>query len=283
MPSVNLIALTSDNRLIGFNSRTPGTTVGFTMTGLAAGDVLRGIDFRFEPDTTDAANPGTNTTRGLYALASNGGTQQLYTIVVSGTTATATAVGARLDLATTGTVFGFDFNPDVDRIRVVEANQNRDARLNPNTGANVDDPAIEGSFDGDITYDSTDANTGQNPDAVGAAYNNVDQDQNTSTTLYVLDANRNTLTVQGRAEDPATAEVEFVSPNAGRLFTVGQLSIDINENTGFDISPSGNAAFVASGGRIYGIGVAPGAGRGVTTGGARLRGNNNIIGLAATS
>lgn len=279
LPSVNLVGLTDSNQLIAFNSRTPGTTVALTLSGLTSGDTLRGIDFRFNPPTniTDA-----NATRSLYALGTSGFTQQLYSVAINGSTATATAVGARLNLATAGTVYGFDFNPTVDRIRVVESVGHRDVRLNPNTGANVDDPTIAGTFDGDVVYDPTDVNAGTSPNSVGAAYNNVDQDPATGTTLYVLDATRNTLTTQGRAAD-ATTGTAAVSPNSGRLFTVGQLSIDIDDNTGFDISPNGNAAIVVSGGRVYGIAIAPGAGRGATTGGAKLRGNANIIGVAAVS
>ncbi len=288
LPSVNLTALTSDNRLLTFNSRTPGTSTTVAISGLTAGDTLRAIDFRFTPASTIADFNGNSA---LYAIGQNGTSQQLYTLTVAGAAATATTVGARFDLigaSPAATSFGFDFNPTVDRIRVVEPTSNRNFRLNPNTGAFVDGDAATAGLqpDGVIAYDATDANAGQNPDAVGAAYANPDADAATGTTLYVVDAARNTLAIQGRPDDPATVGIdETVSPNSGRLFTVGNLGVNIDEDSGFDISPSGNAAFLSSGRRIFGITIAPGAGRGSLQGGASVSapGNSRVIGLAATS
>ena len=54
--------------------------------------------------------------------------------VVSPLTGAATAVGGPFTPALSGTVFGFDFNPTVDRIRVV-SDTGQNLRLNPDTGA----------------------------------------------------------------------------------------------------------------------------------------------------
>ncbi|HEX9998704.1 MAG TPA: DUF4394 domain-containing protein [Abditibacterium sp.] len=287
LPSVPLVALTLDNRLITFNARTPGTSTIVTVGGLTTGDILRAIDFRFAAPSTIAGNGQT----GLYAIGRNNNTQQLYRLAISGSTATATPVGARFRLITTSpiaTSFGFDFNPTVDRIRLIEPVANRNLRLNPNAadGASpvVDSNATaEGTQpDGTLSYAASDANNGDNPDAVGAAYTNADADATTGTTLYVLDAAQNTLAIQGRADDPATVGVdETVSPNSGTLFTVANLGIDITADTGFDISPTGNAAFISNGNRIYGVSLTSGA----VVGGASVADplGTAIIGLAASS
>ena len=65
----------------------------------------------------------------------------------------ATPVGTTdidLDLGTDVNVIGFDFNPTVDRIRVVSSND-RNYRLNPNTGAIA-------FIDTNLAYAATDPN-----------------------------------------------------------------------------------------------------------------------------
>jgi len=108
------------------------TYVPSTITGLTAGQVLVGIDYR--------PNNGL-----LYGLGYNSatGATQLYTIApgASGMASVATPVNATpivLDLgnASAGNSskrIGFDFNPAADRIRVVSTN-GRNYRLNPNSG-----------------------------------------------------------------------------------------------------------------------------------------------------
>ena len=77
------------------------------VTGLQSNETLLGIDFR--PATGE-----------LYGL---GSTSRLYK--VDPTTAVATAVGGQFSRCLSGFSFGFDFNPVIDRIRVVsETNQN---------------------------------------------------------------------------------------------------------------------------------------------------------------
>ncbi len=280
---VNLTALTNDNRLVTFNARTPRTSTLVTISGLTSGDSLRGIDNRF---TSVPTTPPADGNTGLYSIGQNGTTQQLYRLAVTGNTATATAIGARFSLtpaAPAAAAFGFDFNPTVDRIRVIEPTANRDIRLNPNTGAQVDGDADTTNGvqpDGVITYDASDVNAGKDPDAVGAAYTNPDADIATGTALYVLDSKNDTLSIQGRVDDPATPANEAVGPNLGRLFTVGNLGINLQTDSGFDISPSGNAAFLSNGNQIYGLNLATGgiSGGDIVTGlGVR------IIGIAVTS
>ena len=113
------------------------------ITGITAGQVLVGIDYR--------SNNGL-----LYGLGYNTstGATQLYTIVpgASGMASVATAVNTTpivLPLGNTTATgsnlrIGFDFNPAADRIRVVSTN-GRNYRLNPNTGGLV-------AADGNLAY-----------------------------------------------------------------------------------------------------------------------------------
>ena len=176
------------------------------ITGLQRNERILGIDFR----------PATGQ---LYGLGSS---SRLY--LIDKNTAAATQVGKRFVIPLTGTSFGFDFNPTVDRIRVTsDADQN--LRLNPNNGAVVDfNPGTTNvEADGNLTYGD-----GSNPSIGGSAYINNDTDPNTGTVLYNIDTVRDTLVTQGTTNGT-------VSPNSGQLFTVGSLEADATYTVGFDI------------------------------------------------
>lgn len=216
-----VFAVTAGNNLISFNQFTPGVLLSgpTAVTGLAAGENITGIDFR----------PKTGV---LYALTD---ASTIYTItlgVTGGTqTATAAAVGAAFTPAVTGSV-GFDFNPAVDRIRVVnDADQN--LRVNPDTGVVVVTPAP----DTNLAYVAGDANAGTNPNVVASAYTNNFSGASV-TTLYGIDSGTDSLVLQGSINGTPN------SPNLGGLTTVGALGtgIDTNDQVGFDIvNPSGLA------------------------------------------
>ena len=110
-----IVGVTSTNVLLFFDSATPGTTSSVTVTGLVGGDTIRAIDRR----------PVNGV---LYALGSG---SRLYSINTA--TGAATQVGSDGAFTLSGTAFGFDFNPTVDRIRVT-SNIGQDLRLNPNDG-----------------------------------------------------------------------------------------------------------------------------------------------------
>ncbi len=210
----NVFAVTMDNTLVSFNPGAPGVINGTrAISGLAAGESIVGIDFR----------PATGQ---LYAL-----TDASRVYVVNTANGIATAVNATpFTPALNGQSFGVDFNPVPDRIRVVsDADQN--LRLNPNNGA------VAG-VDGALAYATGDANAGQNPNIVGAAYTNNFLGA-TTTTLYVIDHERNTLATQGSIGGSP------VSPNTGQTFTVGSLGVDPNGILGFDISSESGAAFAS--------------------------------------
>lgn len=199
-----LYAVTVTNRLISFSSLNPCRTLtSQRVTGLQGHERVLGIDFR----------PATGQ---LYAL---GSTSRLY--VINPATALATPVSTQPFTATLqGAAFGFDFNPTVDRIRVV-SNTGQNLRLHPDTGAVA-------AVDGNLAYAALDQNAGAQPSVVGAGYTNPDKDPNTGTTLYDIDAALDLLATQN-------------PPNAGTLNTVGGLGVNANRLTGFDISISGLA------------------------------------------
>src|SRR5688572_1261583 len=122
-----VVALAANNQLLQFSVSSPNSIISATtVTGLKAGDSLVGIDYR-------PANGQ------LYALAANGALGRIYTI--NPLTGAASAVGAGFALpqsagAGAGKDYGFDFNPTVDRIRVV-ADSRDNFRAHPDTGAAV--------------------------------------------------------------------------------------------------------------------------------------------------
>jgi len=193
--------------LVSFDSATPNvvTTIG-AITGIAAGQTLRGIDFR--PATGD-----------LYALSSNGAAAQLYTIDL--TTGVASAVGAALTLTgNTSTRISLDFNPVVDRLRIVTGT-GQNYRANVDTGA--------------LTQD-TDITPGP-PLISGIAYSNNFAGA-TQTTLYAYDfLLDNVGTIGGINGVP--------SPNGGLFNVIGGSGIvTFNAGLGFDISGATGTAYV---------------------------------------
>lgn len=129
----------------------------------------------------------------------------MYTLNTS--TAVATAIGAGpITLASDMVKVGFDFNPTVDRIRVVGAN-NANYRLHPVTGAIA-------ATDMNLAFAPGDINAGVNP-AVGAVAYTNSFNGTTTTTLYNYDDSLNVLTTQ-------------IPPNNGVLNTIGISGITVN-------------------------------------------------------
>ncbi|SFQ50730.1 DUF4394 domain-containing protein [Hymenobacter arizonensis] len=173
--------------------------VATPISGVAAGQRLVGMDYR--PNTGE-----------LYALGYNAtnGEARLYRL--NPTTGVSTAVGTGpVTLALGGPTerIGFDFNPTVDRIRVVSSN-NANYRLNPNTGGVA-------AQDGALAYRTAgDANLGKDPLVSAVAYTNS-YIGSTSTTLYDIDT-RPTV-------GPGILATQ-IPPNDGSLNTVGALTLD---------------------------------------------------------
>lgn len=215
-----LYGVTDRGQLVTLHSDSPGVFRATTpITGLLGSDRITAIDVR----------PSTGT---LYGLSSD---SRLYTIAVR--TGRATPVGGpfgrRLGLQDAG----FDFNPTVDKIRVVTG-FGRNLRLDPITGQVVDgDAAMTGvQDDRDLSYEANDRGAGSQPLVAASAYTN-NQAGAASTQLFGIDTRRDTLVLQ----DP---------PNDGVLSTVGSLRVNAGGAVGFDVAEDGRAyASFASRGR----------------------------------
>jgi hypothetical protein len=192
-PDQTIYALSADNRLLTLKANNPSAATGTAIMGLQTGETIVGIDFR----------PATGQ---LYGVSSG---SRIYTI--NTTTAMAMPVGATaFTPALTGNTVGFDFNPTVDRIRLVNS-VGQNLRLHPETGAVA---VVDGNTNGPITAGVT-----------AAAYNNNKAGVLT-TALFVLDAATDKLYKQ----DP---------PNNGTLVAVGDLGYNVEQIGGFDIGPNG--------------------------------------------
>jgi hypothetical protein len=190
--------------LISFDSSSPSNLQSASfVAGLQPNETIVGIDFR----------PATGQ---LYGL---GSTSRLYTI--NTTTGAATPVAASFVPTLNGFSFGFDFNPSIDRIRVV-SETNTNYVLNPN-----------GAFQAagtPVFYGPADPNFGVDPNVVSSAYSNNIANALT-TQLYGIDTGLNILVTQANS--------------AGTLGTVGPLGLDPAAAGGFDISGATGTAYAA--------------------------------------
>lgn len=218
-------AVTTGNLLVRFNAGQPQKLLSSRpLTGLLPGDTLLGIDYRVAKGQ-------------LFGLGASG---QLYRIDTR--SATATAVGTPNALPKEGaTEWGVDFNPTVDRIRVVN-DAGFNLRLHPDTGAIVDgnpnEPGVQ--LDGRLAYDTADVNAGKAASLVAAGYT-YNKDNDKITTNYALDGRLGLLVHQGSKEGVQPV----VSPNTGRLYTVGSLGIGSFQRATLDISDLSNTAYSA--------------------------------------
>lgn len=205
-----VFGVTQQDILVTWDSATPGTIVtGVAITGLAVNETIQAIDFR----------PATGQ---LYAIGSQ---SNLYVInpITGAATAVNGGVNNPLNPPLNGSNFGFDFNPDVDLIRIT-SNADQNLRVNPITGAVA-------AVDPSLAYAAGDPNFGVNPNVTHSAYR-TGFPGGPPTTLFGIDAGLDVLVVQNPA-------------NAGLLTTVGSLGINVAEDGGFDISAITGTAYAA--------------------------------------
>ena len=196
---LDVVGVTQAGKLISFESDDPrdAERVG-TISGLTGDTRLVGIDYR--PAT---GNNGSNGV--LYGLGDQGG---VYT--VDDDTAQATKV-SQLNVALEGQSFGVDFNPTVDRLRII-SDTGQNLRANVDTGATLEDASL--------TYPGPPVVPGTG--VTGAAYTNNDADPNTATTLFDLDSTLDQTVIQSPA-------------NSGQLAATGKLGVNTNATIGSDI------------------------------------------------
>ncbi|MDQ1089522.1 MULTISPECIES: DUF4394 domain-containing protein [unclassified Siphonobacter] len=193
LPNQIFYGLTTDNQLQQISTLSPNAPLRSFKVAVPDGEKVLAIDFR----------PATGQ---LYAVTN---ASKLYTINLAsdGSAGRATLVKA-LSTAINGTEVAFDFNPTVDRIRLV-TNTGQNLRLHPETG---DVAAIDGTINGVSGATIT-----------AAAYTNSRAGV-TTTTLYDIDP----VTDRLYKQDP---------PNNGTLVPVGSLGLNVEAVGGFDISP----------------------------------------------
>ncbi|SES18752.1 DUF4394 domain-containing protein [Pedobacter rhizosphaerae] len=199
-PDLNFYALTTDSKLLLINAKNPSNILSqVTLSGLQTGETILGIDFR----------PATGQ---LYGV---GSTSRLY-IIDPKTGVARSLTTAAFTPALSGTAVAFDFNPAVDRIRLVTSG-GQNLRLHPETGAVAGtDGVINGVANAKVT---------------AAAYTQ-NRAGSTTTVLFDIDVANDKL----HKQDP---------PNDGKLVEVGSLGFDAEEASGFDINPDGGVALAA--------------------------------------
>lgn len=244
-------ALTDENDLVSFDSENPADLIsGGAISGLGGQDLV-GIDIR----------PANNQ---LYGVGNFGGL-----FAINPTSRVASQV-ATLNVPLNGTRFGIDFNPAVDRLRIV-SDLDQNLRVNVDTGATT--------VDGLLQYGPGQSGaTGDNPNVVGAAYTNSGGlTVPASTTLYAIDvrASEDRLVIQN-------------PPNNGTLTVVGPLNRNVSSLQGFDIlfQYGVNTGFAAmqltTGGvsELYSIDLSTGASGSLgTIGGGDLIDGITVVGI----
>jgi WD40 repeat protein len=225
----DMIALTTNNMLVFFNSASPQDTDTLNVTGVDG--TLLGIDFR-------PANGK------LYGLASS---NKVYTIDTGSGQAT---LASTLSSAFTGRArSGVDFNPLADRLRITGSN-------GQNFRVNVDAGAV--TVDKDLNFVQGDTNQKIKPSITASAYtNNVAG--TSSTLLYDIDDVLNALALQNPPNDGGlqtigTLGIDFAAVAGFDIFT---------DSRGI------NTAYTLSGSSLYTLDLGTGAAtfRGTVKGG----------------
>ena len=247
-----MIALTNGNVLLWLKAATPGTIDKTVLiSGVQLNETIVAIDFR----------PATGQLYGLGIVNPVGDDAgRLYLIDPDSGVATPVGPGPFSTSLADGANYGFDFNPAVDRIRVVNsADQNM--RINPFTGVIAgNDTSIDNPTSGEEIFSSAyDRNTAGT----------------TLTTLYAIDIYSDQLMMQGGVNGAP-------SPNGGVISAVGPLGVLLGSRLGgFDIGSDGTAyaSLQTIGGlfSLYQINLATGA---ATLVGAIGNGAVPISGLA---
>ncbi len=228
--------ITRDNRIVSFESTAPGLIYSNNaIGGLNANERVLSIDAR--PATANGQ---------LVILTSD---SRLLSVDSAGNT---TALGPAFTPLLGGSDYSIDFNPTVDRIRVVGGvGGNENFRLNPVTGGRV-------AGDAALTFAS-----GGAPNAVGVAYRfwNFGGNAPVNTVReYILDLGINGLSL-AEVGSMAGGNASF---NAGVSTLIGALGIVPSDGlVGFDIYGPTDVAYVSANGitgtTLYSINLSTGA------------------------
>jgi len=227
-------AATANKKLLTFPLSNPLFAQSRSITGLASGDTIVGIDERPLSGALYAVTKGNGGVARAYTINPATGQATLaFNLVMAGTTT---------PIVLSGTEFGVDFNPVADALRIV-SNSGQNLRAFPSTRPMAVPPRVIGDTvtDGPLSYVAT----GVSPRPVeqgvnSAAYTNNDADPATTTTaLYDIDAvTQRDLVLQS-------------PPNDGTLTTPVDLDLGARQVQGFDIRGASDA-YVLLGGVRFG-------------------------------
>lgn len=216
---VALALSVSGNELVTVGGANSGARVA--VAGLNADTTLLSLDWR----PSDGL---------IHALGSDG---QLYTLTLDGAL---TGVGTPGDYGDLSEGVAFDFNPQLDALRVIATANGRNFVTQPDTGEVAE-----------YTPSTYESGAPANPKVLATAYNNPVSPfpENAVTNQYSLEAVGNTYALQAK--------------NDGTLTSIETLEVDIEGFAGLDISATtGNAyALLNIGGsqRLYQIGASEAA------------------------
>jgi Domain of unknown function (DUF4394) len=195
---VDVVGLVDGTSLVRFTTADTALGPPVPVSGLDGDTRLVGIDFRVQDRT-------------LYGVGEAGG---LYSLTDGGTATKVGQLAQQLD----GEVFGVDFNPAANALRIIS-----------DTGQNLRQPfattpLAESIADTALTNPAQAPATGTVPatGVVSAAYTNNDTQDTTATSLFVLDAAAGRISLQSPA-------------NGGTLAPTGSLGVDAEAGWGFDI------------------------------------------------
>lgn len=231
--------------LVRFSPFATGTSTSVALGSLTAGETMVGIDMR--PATGQFYGLGINPTADTGTLYLVDPQTGAVTVVgVASQIAYVDAIGNPVDFPAVSVGYDIDFNPTVDRLRVITGS-GLNMRANPITGGPVDgNTMVAGNnTDGGINGPTTTVHATAYTNSFGGT---------TATTQYTLDATTNSLYIQN-------------PPNNGTqtaglgITTSGSIALDFSSPVGFDILGSvavatsntpaaGNGFFIATGGGI---------------------------------
>ena len=248
--SGSVIGLAAGNLLVRVNPAAPGTVQqSLAVTGLAAGETLRGIDF--QPGTSAGFPKGT-----LFGVATNAAVTTAQVYAINPFTGVATPIGAAFAITAGATGFGIDFNPTNLLLRITsDANDN--FSFNPLTGVATAQTALTAGAD-----------------VVASAYDRNDENGGTPTTLFGIDFTTDTLIRQGSVDGAPSG------PGTGIITTIGPLGFDTSAAVSFDIVGEDQAIATLTVNGVAGLYSID-----LTTGAATFLGATGtpLLGLAAAS
>lgn len=195
------------------------------LTGLASGEAVLGLDFRTRPHGPT-----------LYAWSSAG---RLYVLDTASAALRAVSPPAGSGILSSAQLpHGVEVDPVQDQLRVIDAT-GRNWRVDLDTGIAIDaDPARPGlQPDGRLVFAQRDWNAEATAQLLASAHSH----HGGASTAFAIDRSTGSLVSQGSRAGARPV----VSPNFGRLYTVGPLGLAPLQDAAFDMAPRSQVALAA--------------------------------------